>query len=45
MITRLMHAKALPNNHLIYLVSTAYMHVSAFTPHQCSFVRAWIRDG
>ncbi len=26
------------------VIPSAYMHVSAFTPHQCSFVRAYIRD-
>ncbi len=29
----------------IYNIPSAYMHVSAFTPHQCRFVRALIRDG
>ncbi len=26
------------------VIPSAYMHVSAFTPHQCSFVCSWIRD-
>ncbi len=27
----------------IYIyISSAYMHVSAFTPHQCSFVRTYV---
>ena len=29
---------------LYIYIPSAYMHVSTFTPHQCSFVRTWIRD-